>query len=381
MITRYISQDLLQTSKSILLFGPRQVGKSTLVQSLNPDLSINLSDEMEFLKHSGYPGELRNLIEKSKSKTVFIDEVQRLPRLLNTVQSLVDNDKKLKFYLTGSSARKLKRGGANLLPGRVINYRLGPLVATELAYKMNTSKILSMGSLPEVYVGPDEKLSRNILKTYVANYLREEIQAEALTRSLDSFSRFLHESILCTGQFVDYTKLSKKAKISRHSCPRYFKILEDTLVGQRLFPFKKLIDSLDLIRHPKFYFFDNGVYNGLLGNFVASLDRIGVLSEQLVLNQVTHSAWAKSMEIKISTFRTREGHEVDFIVELDNEVFAIEVKNSQDTISDDFAGLEYFHSHYPQCKGYYLFHMGHREQKIGKIWSLPWQRGLKELGL
>lgn len=381
MISRNISSEIKKTSKSVLLLGPRQVGKSTLIQSLAPELSINLSDEMEFLKHSGNPGELRSLIERSKAKSVFIDEVQRLPKLLNTVQALVDADKKLKFYLTGSSARKLKRGGANLLPGRVLNYRLGPLVAAELAYKMDTTKILSFGSLPEVYVGKIEKLGASILKSYAANYLREEIQAESLTRSLDSFSRFLHESILSTGQFVDYSKLSKKSKISRHSCPRYFEILEDTLVGQRLFPFAELTESLDLIKHPKFYFFDNGVYNGLLGNFVASLDRVGVLTEQLVFNQLTHSAWAAGKEIEVSTFRTRDGIEVDYIVRLESEVFAIEVKNSQEIISDDLTGLDFFKLQQPNCKGLYVFHMGHKEQKFGKIWSLPWQRGLKEIGL
>lgn len=381
MIARIIKPHILNTSKSVLLLGPRQVGKSTLISSLKPDLSINLSDEVEFLKHSGNPGELRHLIEISEAQTIFLDEVQRLPKILNTVQALVDSNKKLKFYLTGSSARKLKRGGANLLPGRVLNFKLGPLVSAECNYKMDTSKILRHGCLPEVYLGTSEKLEKEILRSYVANYLREEIQAEALTRSLDSFSRFLHESILSTGQFIDYSKLSKKAKISRHACPRYFEILEDTLVGQRLLPFAELTESLDLVKHPKFYFFDNGVYNGLLGNFVASLDRVGVLSEQLVFNQLTHSAWAQEKDLDISTFRTRTGDEVDFILKLENQIYAIEVKNSQDINSDDLLGLQFFAKNFSNQKGLFVFHMGTKEQKFGKIWSLPWQKGLQELSL
>ncbi len=381
MIARILGSEILKTSKSVLLLGPRQVGKSTLVSSLKPEISINLSDEMEFLRHSSNPGELRSLIEIHKAKTVFIDEVQRLPKILNTVQALVDSDKKMKFYLTGSSARKLKRGGANLLPGRVLNYKLGPLVSSELAYKMDTMKVLSQGCLPEVYLGKSEKLGKNILRSYVANYLREEIQAEALTRNLDSFARFLQESILSTGQFIDYSKLSKKAKISRHSCSRYFEILEDTLVGQRILPFEPLVGSLDLIKHPKFYFFDNGVFNGLLGNFVASLDRVGTLCEQLVYNQLIHSSWAHTKDIEVSTLRTRLGEEVDFIVKLENQVFGIEVKHSQDINTDCLKGLLFFDQNFPKNKGLYVFHMGTKEKKFGKVWSLPWQQGLKILGL
>lgn len=381
MISRILGPEILKTTKSVLLLGPRQVGKSTLISSLKPDLSINLADEVEFLRHSSNPGELRALIEAHKARTIFLDEVQRLPKILNTVQALVDADKKMKFYLTGSSARKLKRGGANLLPGRVLNYKIGPLVSAELSYKMNTAKTLSLGCLPEVYLGQTEKPGKDILRSYVANYLREEIQAEALTRNLDSFARFLQESILSTGQFIDYSKLSKKAKISRHSCPRYFEILEDTLVGQRLLPFAPLADSLDLIKHPKFYFFDNGVFNGLLGNFVASLDRIGVLSEQLVLNQLTHSAWAQNKDLEVSTLRTRSGEEVDFILKLENQIFGIEVKHSPDISTADLQGLQFFNRSFPKNDGLYVFHMGTKEQKFGKIWSLPWQQGLRELGL
>ena len=144
----------------------------------------------------------------------------------------------MKFYLTGSSARKLKRGGANLLPGRVVNFKLGPLVAAELDYKMETARILSRGSLPEIYLEKNEKEAIHILKSYVANYLKEEIKAEALTRNLE--------------------------------------ILEDTLIGQRIFPFEELSEKADLIKHPRFYFFDTGIYNSLVGNFTPSLDRVGV---------------------------------------------------------------------------------------------------------
>lgn len=381
MIDRIISAKIDETKKSVLLLGPRQVGKSTLVRLLEPELIINLDDEMEYLRYSSQADELRKRIELSQARTVFIDEVQRIPRILNTVQAIIDKDKNTKFFLTGSSARKLKRGEANLLPGRVLNFKLGPLCAKELNYQFNTKKILSYGSLPEAYTSKDPEERQHLLQTYSANYIREEIKAEALTRNLESFARFFQESVLNVGQFVDYSKFSKRSKVSRHSIPRYFEILEDTLIGHRLFPFSDLIESEDLIRHPKFYFFDNGVYNGLLGNFTASADRIGALSEQLVVSQILHSSWAKRVEPQISTFRTRKGIEVDFVVRISQDVFGIEVKTSEDIQNDHLEGLIHFSKAYPKNKGLYIFHMGTKEEKLGKIWSLPWQKGLKEMGL
>ncbi len=381
MITRIISIEIARTRKSVLLLGPRQAGKSTLVAGLKPELTINLADEMEFLTHSSQPDELGKLIEQLKAKTIFLDEVQRLPRILNSVQALADRDKNLKFFLTGSSARKLKRGGANLLPGRVVNFQLGPLVAAELGFEADTKKILSRGALPEAYLEKDQKAAERLLASYAANYLKEEIKAEALTRNLDTFARFLQEAVLNVGQFVDFTKLAKNAKMSRHAVPRYFEIMEDTLIGHRVFPYEPLMASLDLVRHPRFFLFDCGVYNGMLRNFTASADRIGVLAEQLVFSQILHSAWAREADTKISSFRTRSGVEVDFIAEVGRKIFAIEVKAGDGITTDDCAGLEFFSANAGKASGLFIFHMGAKERRLGNIWALPWQKGLKEMGL
>lgn len=381
IIKRQIRQSLKETKKSVLLLGPRQVGKSTLITSLNPDLVINLADEMEFLKYSSYPDELNKVISQGHPSTIYIDEIQRLPRILNTIQVLIDNNKKLKFYITGSSARKLKRGGANLLPGRVLNFNLGPLVASELNYEMNTKNCLEIGTLPEAYLDGKTKDTMRLLQSYAANYLKEEIKAEALTRNLESFARFLQECALSSSQFVDYTKLAKKAKISRHACPRYFEILEDTMVGSRIFPFNVENTAMDLIKHPKFYFFDNGIYNGLMGNFIASADRVGVLAEQLVYNQLLHSSWASEKQIEIFSFRERSGIEVDFVVKLENKLIAIEVKTSDSIQMDDLEGLLYFEKQYPNVSSLFVFQMGNKQKKFGSIWSLPWQKGLEMIGL
>lgn len=381
MINRIISSEMQKTKKSVLLLGPRQVGKSTLIAHLKPDLEINLADEMEYLTYSGKPEAFREKIEQSEAKIIYIDEIQRLPKLLNTIQALIDKNKNLKFYLTGSSARKLKRGEANLLPGRVVNYNLGPFVSSEFNYKMDTSKVLSFGSLPEIYLSKNENENKKILRSYAGNYLKEEIRAEALVRNLDSFSRFFNETSSYVAEFVDFTKMSTRAKISRHAIPRYFEILEDTLVGDRLNYFNSIDHGIDLIKHPKFYFFDNGVYNALLSNFTASLDRMGKLSEQLIFSQIKHSSWAQDKEIRISSFRTRAGVEVDFIIEIEQSLYAIEVKTNEHIISDDLVGLQFFNKAISQKKKLFVFHMGKNEKKQGNIWILPWQKGLQEIGL
>lgn len=381
MIKRLLKDKLSLNNKSILLLGPRQVGKSTLIRSLKPDLSINFSEQDVFLEYATNPKKLKDVLDQHKPKTVFIDEIQRLPSLLNTIQALVDNNKSLKFYLTGSSARKLKKGRANLLPGRVLSYQLGPLVASELDYKLDTRKALEYGTLPEIYLRKNLLDAKKILKSYTTSYLKEEIQAEALTRNFEAFLRFfaiINESV---GQFIDYSKLAKKTKISRHSCSRYFEVLEDTLIGYKLLPFASCIDTASLIKHPKFYLFDTGVYNSLLSNFNFSVDRAGTLYEQLIFSQVMHSCSARDIDFKASTFRTRGGLEIDFIFEVGNNVFPIEVKSSQQLISSDVQSLKQFKKYYSKKHSCYLFYSGHEDIKMDGIWCLPWQRGLKEIGL
>lgn len=382
MIRRLLSEHLRTSPKSVLLLGPRQVGKSTLMRSLEPGLEINLADQAQFLRYASDPAQFRDDIIGSECSTIFIDEIQRLPKLLNSIQAIVDNDRALKFYLTGSSARKLRRHDANLLPGRILRYNLGPLAACEMDYQINTVTALEIGTLPEIYLSKDRKLAERLLRTYAGVYLAEEIKAESLVRDLSSFARFLHEIGVLLGSFIDLTKLSNRAKISRHAAPRYFEILEDSMIGLRLYPFAGREHGLDLVKHPKFYLFDNGVANGMLGNFTASRDRIGVLAEQLVLSQLVHSSWARDTDTAVSTFRTRSGLEVDYIVEHSNKLFPIEVKAADDVVSDDLAGLSFFNEHFKESIGAsFVFHMGKTSRKFGKIWSLPWQEGLREIGL
>ncbi|MBI3016456.1 MAG: ATP-binding protein, partial [Deltaproteobacteria bacterium] len=339
-IKRSLASLLNQSPKSILLLGPRQTGKSTLIESLKPDLTINLAHEPTFIEFARNPNELEQRLDLKKMKVIFIDEVQRLPSLLNTVQVLIDQHKKnIKFFLTGSSARKLKRGQANLLPGRILVYHLGPLSAFELHHNIHMPLALETGMLPGIYTEKENNLRQKILKSYCITYLKEEIQAEALTRNLEGFSRFLYTTAAHSGNFLDLSKLSSQAQVPRESAVRYFEILEDTLIVHRCESFSKNARQR-LIKHPKFYFFDVGILNALLNNFIASQDRIGLLFEHFFFTQLLSSAWAKDQDIQISTFRTQHGAEVDFIVEFDKKVWAIELKAATSIPSLDTRGFK-----------------------------------------
>lgn len=383
MINRLLSQCLKKTRKSILLLGPRQTGKSTLISTLNPSLSINLAQETTYLDFAKNPAELEQRISAlnaSQPVTVFIDEVQRLPSLLNTIQFILDQSgSKIQFLLTGSSARKLRRGNANLLPGRIHTYYLGTIVAGELSHKMDFRQALAYGSLPGIWTEEDVADRQKTLSSYAGTYLKEEVQAENLTRNLEGFSRFLAVAAEWSGHFLDLTKISTSAQISRQSAARYFEILEDCLIVHRTMSFSKSI-TRRLIQHPKFYFFDTGVLNGLLGNFQASQDRIGNLFEHFIFNQLKHSASALDKDIKISSFRTEHGAEVDFIVEIDGRIYALELKASQNVGQADLRGLKRFTDFYPKKVRQIVLYLGQHRKKIEDVDILPWQDALQELG-
>ena len=356
MISRLIENELKSSSKSILLLGPRQVGKSTLIRSFHPDLIINLADEKEYLDFSSNPALLRSMLKSNKPATVFIDEIQRIPSLLNTIQAIIDEDIYsqefgIKFYLSGSSARKLKRGQANLLPGRVFLYQLAPLSAKELEYKLDVERAMKFGTLPEAYLSENNKEKEKLLVSYAAIYLKEEVQSEALTRNLTGFSRFLMLAAEYSSKVLDYSKMAKLAKIERKQCGRFYEILEDTLLGIRIECFEKT--NLDINRRPKFFFFDTGVLNGLLENFNLSSDRKGFIFEHLFLNQVMNSAKANDLKLNIWYFRTRSSLEVDFILEINGVFVAVEIKSGP--VEDkSLKNLLRFKEVFPQVQSLYV---------------------------
>jgi predicted AAA+ superfamily ATPase len=383
MIDRQLKNLIIQSKKSILLLGPRQTGKSTLLKSLNPDLIFNLADEETYITFASNPGELKSrlaLIPKNKTPTIFVDEVQRIPSILNTIQSIIDHNHDIKFLLSGSSARKLKRGKANLLPGRLHTFNLGTIISNEVSYNFNTEELLSYGALPGIVTDADKLQSKKTLKSYAATYLKEEIQAEGLSRNLEGFARFLKVVSSWTSTLIDYSKVASLSMVSRQSATRYFDILEDTLIFNRLLPFSKGT-RLKLIQHPKLYIFDVGVLNGLLDNFIVSDDRIGVLFETLVLSQLLSSISAYDKTARVSFYLTEAGAEVDFILELDGNVFCIEVKSNKNLTGIDLRGFESFQKFYGKKCEKLVFYRGNVEKELNGVKVLPWQYGLKYLGL
>ncbi len=385
MLTRRLGPVLANATKSVLLLGPRQTGKSTLIATLAPALTINLAHEPTYLEFARNPGELEErlaaLSVRKGPQSIFIDEVQRLPSLLNTIQVLLDRPaNQFRFLLTGSSARKLRRGNANLLPGRIHTYHLGPLAAVECGYALDTRQALATGTLPGILTDPDPASRRKTLRSYAATYLKEEVQAESLTRNLEGFARFLHVTGEWAGHHFDLSKLAAAAQVARQSVTRYVEILEDTLIVQRVDPFAKSAVRR-LVQHPKFFFFDVGVRNGLLGSFDVSADRIGALFEHLVFSQLVAGMAAADRDARIASYRTEHGSEVDFIVERGNEVWALEVKASRNVGANDLRGLRAFAGFYGKAHTPMVLYLGDIRRQVDGIDVLPWQEGLRQMGI
>jgi predicted AAA+ superfamily ATPase len=378
MYTRLLEEKLRKAKRSVLLLGPRQTGKSTLVRSLQPDLTINLADQETFVDFLRNPALLRSTIGRHRS--VFIDEVQRIPSLLNTIQAILDaGARPPKFYLTGSSARRLRRGQANLLPGRVFTYDLGPLARAELGDELDLRAALSKGLLPGVYVEEDRETWTKLLRSYAATYLKEEIQAESLTRSLEGFYRFFDVVVSRSGTFIDFTKFSRQAAVERMSARRYFDVLVDTLVVHPVESFARS-GRTRLVQHPRYYLFDVGVLNGALGNFTVSPDRIGLLLEHLVLQLVLSGAASRDHDIRVSTYRTEAGAEVDFILERGPDVWALEVKASRNVSAGDLRGLKSFGDFCGKRHTAMVLYLGEGEQLIDGVRVLPVAAAIAALG-
>lgn len=382
MIKRTLEKQIkesLKNKKSILLIGPRQTGKSTLIQELKPHIEYNLAQQSIFLEFIRNPSFLEeSLTEKiPKGGVVFLDEVQRIPSLLNTVQYLIDKKCGYQFILTGSSARKLRRGKANLLPGRLHTYEMGPLISSELDYNADTDFLISYGSLPGVVTDTNIKEIKKLLKSYSMTYLNEEIKAEALTKNLEGFTRFLFNIAVDSSKYLDLTKISKIASVPRQTTQRYFEILEDTLLTHRLEAFAKS-EKRRLIQHPRFYIFDNGVLNALLNNFNSSGDRKGQLFENLFFTQLANSLSYSDLDYRLSSYRTDAGAEVDIILEIEDRLIAIEVKSGYFKKSE-LSGLNSFKKYAGKKVELFVVIPDGESRVIEDVRILPWQQFLKFL--
>lgn len=320
MYKRFIDLDATIKKKSILLLGPRQTGKSTLARSLDEGVQyFDLSETDTYRELSAHPELLRQRLS-DRTQTVVIDEAQRLTELFDEVQVLLDRNKNLRFLLTGSSARKLRRTGVNLLPGRIWRRHLFPLVSAELGEARIDTRV-SRGSLPGIIDSQDFKAE---LKNYVGLYLEEEIRAEGLTRNVGNFNRFLTTAALGNAEQVNYSNIANDIGLPLNTVKAYFHILYDTLIGYELPPYRKTI-TRKAVATPKFYFFDIGVVNELLGRFQIERhgDLFGKAFEHLVFTELKAALEYFDSDRPLCYWRSLSKLEVDFLL---GDDIAIEVK-------------------------------------------------------
>jgi len=322
-------------SKSFFIFGSRSTGKSTLLHELFADkktLWIDLLDDATFREYSHRPELLHERIAgAAQVEWVVIAEVQKIPALLDTIHQIIFK-KKQKFALTGSSARKLKRGGANLLAGRALVYHLYPLTFVEMADDFDLFETLQYGSLPEIVNASSREEAQETLRAYVNTYLREEILIEQLVRNVTPFRKFLEVAAQCNGQIINYAKIGRDCGVDGTAIERYFQILEDTHVGFTLQPFHLSIRKRQA-QKPKFYFFDLGVrrfLEGLIsfpaveGNF-----QFGKMFEHFIILEIMRLAEYYKKDFRLSFLMTKENAEIDLIVERPGQTtLAIEIKSA-----------------------------------------------------
>lgn len=334
-----IERDLRLPRGSFFLLGPRGTGKSTWVRHALPDATLfDLLDEGRYqtwlADPAAFAAELRALPGRS---SVIVDEVQRLPSLLNEVHRAIEG-RRLRFALTGSSARRLRRGGTNLLGGRAVELHMSPFLPQELGPHFDLERALREGTLPLVWASDDPE---ETLAAYVHTYLKQEIQAEALVRNLPGFARFLPVAALFHGQALSVSSLARDAGVSRTTVEGYLQILEDTLVATRLPAYEGRLRVRER-RHPKLYFFDPGVARALrhVHGPLQAQER-GALVEGLVLGVLGHFAAHHHLCDRIGHWSPAEARltEVDFVLERGTEVLAIEVKSSVRLHEVDFRGL------------------------------------------
>jgi len=376
---KYIKRLFKPPEGSYFLFGPRGIGKSTLLKSLygNNAIWVDLLLPDLLRSYLANPERLHNIVTgQMDKKIVVIDEVQRVPGLLTVVHSLIEERKELQFILSGSSARKLKRTGADLLGGRALRRELYPFMASELGEKFSLTDAITNGLLPLVF---DKKNPQDSLQGYINLYLNEEIQAEGLVRNLESFIRFLEVISFSHASILNVTNISRECEVKRKTVENYIGILEDLLLGYQLQVFTKQAQR-EIISHPKFYLFDAGVFHALRpkGLLDKTQEIEGAALEGLVAQHLR--AWNEYSKEKhlLAFWRTRSGVEVDFVIYGNKNFWGIEVKNSKRVMPQDTKSLETFLSDYPEAKGLLLYR-GHEIIKQKNVICVPCDIFLKQL--
>ena len=413
MIRRLLKPSL---SRSFFLFGARGTGKTFLLREIfagSSCLWINLLEARQEHIYVTNPDRLSAVIASAKQSLakqslnkqalnkqglsnegtlnesrsaglewIIIDEVQKVPKLLDIVHNEIAKGT-AKFALTGSSARKLKRGGANLLAGRAFVFNLFPLTHVELGEEFNLSSALRWGTLPEIYSITSDEEKSLFLDTYINTYLKEEVIAEQLVRNLDPFRRFLEVAAQSNGTIINYRRIGEDIGANEKTVKSYFEIFEDTLIGFRLPPFSRSIRKQQ-IESPKFYLFDCGVkraLQGLSGVPIGAQAEWGLAFEHFVITEVMRLNSYLRRNYSFSFFASKSGAEIDLVVERPGKRPAfIEIKSSDAVQDRHLNHLKSILDTYKEAEGY-CFCNETVSRKVGEISVVPWQDGLREIGL
>ncbi|OGT51289.1 MAG: ATPase [Gammaproteobacteria bacterium RIFCSPHIGHO2_12_FULL_42_13] len=368
----------LETTDSFFIFGPRGTGKTSWLKEHLQDQDHIYIDLLEPSTHhalQAYPERLSEYIPAHYTGRIVIDEIQKVPSLLDEVHRLIEA-KKYRFVLTGSSARKLKRHGANLLAGRAIRYTMHPLVIQELGEQFELSKALKLGLLPAVYNYQDPA---GYLSTYIDVYMREEIIQEGLVRDIAAFTRFLEVASFLQGQVINASAVARETGIDRQAVKNYFSILYDLLIAHTLPVFSKRAKR-KLVATEKFYFFDAGVYQYLRPKgFLDTLDELqGVGLETLFYQSALALIAYQKRNTKVFYWKTEHGVEVDFVLYGEKQLIAVEIKHNRTIHQKMLTGLKHFKEDYPMAKCFVLY-LGNHSLYLSDITVLPFTEGLKRL--
>jgi uncharacterized protein len=369
----------LNHQDSLFIFGPRGTGKTQWLKHHLLEQAhtyIDLLDPLTYRTLKAKPEILREKIPPKNTDWIVIDEVQKIPELLDEVHRLIEHEAQ-RFILTGSSARKLKRDGVNLLAGRAIQYHMHPLILQELNQAFNLEHALTLGMLPATYTYDDPV---GYLTTYIDIYLREEVTQEGLTRNISAFARFLEVASFSQGAIINATEIAREVGVNRQVIQNYFSILNDLLLAHMLPAFTKKAKRR-LITTSKFYYFDVGVYTQLRpkGILDAPSEIAGMGLETLFFQSLLALIDYHRLNYQVYYWRTTTGTEVDFIVYGEEKLFAFEIKHSQTITPKMLHGLKQFKQDYPMAELYIVYTGQEVLYLANKITALPITSALKQL--
>ncbi len=316
-----------------------------------------------------------------KGEWITIDEVQKIPKMLDVVHKIIE-EKKIHFALSGSSARKLKRGGANLLAGRAFVFSLFPITYQEIGKGFNLDSALHWGTLPSLFHQKSDKDKARYLKSYTQTYLKEEIQVEQLIRNLDPFRLFLRIAAQMDGEIINYSNISKDTGVDHKTIQSYYEILQDTHIGFFLQPFSRSVRKVQ-IKSPKFYLFDLGVKRSLENRLQVPIlpgnSEYGAAFENWVINELYRLNSYRELDYQLSYLRTKDNVEIDLVIERPGvPPLLVEIKSSDRIDSRHLSGLQNFQKDFPKSE-FFCVSRVEKAQKVGKIWILPWQEFFKSL--